>query len=66
MLHQHHLGTNTIWGARNDILHSITTETTAIVQLRINTTIYQIYADKDTFKDADRQRFFRIPVQTII
>jgi hypothetical protein len=40
--------TNTIWGARNDILHSDTAETTAIVQLRVNTTFYQIYADKIT------------------
>jgi hypothetical protein len=49
--------TNPIWGARNDILHSDTTKTTAIVQLRVNTTIYQIYADKDTFKDADRHPY---------
>jgi hypothetical protein len=51
---------NTIWGARNDILHSDTAETTAIVQLRVNTTIYQIYAtNKDKFKDANQQ-FFQI------
>jgi hypothetical protein len=60
------LYTITIWKARNDILHADTAETKAIVvHLRVNTTIRQIYEDKDKFKDSDRL-FFTIPLQRIL
>ena len=59
------LYTITIWKARNDILHADTVETKAIVHLRVNTTIRQIYEDKEKFKDSDRL-FFKIPLQRIL
>jgi hypothetical protein len=54
-----------LWAARNDILHDSEEETAAIVHVRINSEIKQLYLDKKHFSQSD-QAYFTIPMESIL
>jgi L-cysteine desulfidase len=58
--------TKKIWCAQIDILHGNEEEMVAIVQLRVNITIRQIYEDKDLFQQDSNRKFINMPIKTIL
>jgi hypothetical protein len=54
-----------LYKTRNDILHDGDEETEAIVNVRLNEEIRQLYCDKEDFSP-DNKAYFRIPIERIL
>jgi hypothetical protein len=54
-----------LYKTRNDILHDGDEETEAIVNVRLNDEIRQLYRDKEDFSPDDKA-YFRIPIERIL